>query len=237
MMLRNVLVPMDGTPQAAEALPLARRFATANQGVVCLLRVVPELGTATATRPQLHTQAQAYLESISHRLVGDALQVATCVRVGDPATQIVEAAGALGADMIVMVTHARPRLPSDMLPSVAEEVLGLTRVPVALVRPGGRSLSCLNTVLVPVDGTPGASFALRAVAGLAHTTGARIVLLQVAVPVPAWLSADELGAVPGALIGPMWDSEAFQAAQTYTERLAHQLGRAGVRADGQAALG
>src|SRR5690242_5838589 len=90
MMLRNVLVPLDGAPQAAEALPLARTLATANQGVVCLLRVVPEVGTATATRPQLHSQAQAYLESISHGLMGDALQVTPCVRSGDPATQIVE---------------------------------------------------------------------------------------------------------------------------------------------------
>jgi nucleotide-binding universal stress UspA family protein len=205
--------------------------------LVYLLRVVPEVRTGTATGTRIRPEAEAYLEEISDALRGDGLQVTTLVRSGDPPTQILEAAQAIGADLIVMVTHARAGLPRTILPSVAEEVLGLTRVPVALLRPGGRSLSRLNTLLVPLDGTPGGSFALRTAAGLAHATGARIVLLQVAVPVPAWLSADGLSAVSTALIDPMWDPVALQAAETYTERLAHQLGRADVRAEGRAALG
>ncbi|HBY95093.1 MAG TPA: hypothetical protein DEP84_14225 [Chloroflexi bacterium] len=61
--------------------------------------------------------------------------VTATVRFGDPADEIVSAAGEEGADLIAMTTHGRTGLRRLVLGSVAERVLHRVSVPVLLVRP------------------------------------------------------------------------------------------------------
>lgn len=223
----SILVPLDGTAQAAVALPLARALARGLDAHLILTRVVPDTLAAVA--------AEAYLERIVPELASDGVEARSSIHFGRPEEAIVHAATTEQVGLIVMATHGRSGLQRAMLGSVAEGVLTHSKVPLVLLRPGGKRVTHIQTLLVPVDGTPGGSLALGSALTLARRLGARIVLAQVAVPTPTWIAGDAMGA--GVYIDPAWDDEALTSAQVYVDSLAKRLQAAGVQAEGRAMLG
>jgi nucleotide-binding universal stress UspA family protein len=106
------------------------------------------------------------------------------VAVGDVATEIVRAAAAVGADLVVMGTHGTGGFQHLLLGSVAEKVLRKAGCPVLTVPPRVRATSTLpfQRLLCPVDfGDPS-----RAALGLARALAAEgdsdLVLLHVLEP-------------------------------------------------------
>lgn len=78
--------------------------------------------------------------------------------------------------------------------------------------------------------------ALSAALGLAKAGGARVVLLEVAVPVLLWLFASEGGTLLAANVDPSWDTEAREAAAAYVGGLARRIGQTGLQAEGRAEI-
>ena len=236
-MPETILVPLDGSPTAAVALPVAKTLARTVHADLLLLRVVRDEDQGPERDRREMEDAQRSLARIAAELAGTGLQVSTLVRRGAAAEEILGAAAERRANLVVMATHGRSGLPRAALGSVAERVLAGSPAPVVLVRPGGRRVAHVRTVLVPVDGTPGGALALSAALGLARAAGARIVLLDIAVPVPLWLFASEGGALLAGTIDPSWDLDAQRAAATYVDRLARRISQAGVEAEGRAEIG
>ena len=235
-MFRKIVVPLDGSPTAAAALPAARTLAKAAQADVLLVRVAPATDEGPEQGRQV-AEAERSLARVATELAGAELRVSTQVRHGAAAEEIVGATREQHGDAVVMATHGRSGLPRALLGSVAERVVASSPVPVLLVRPGGQRMTRLETLLVPVDGTPGGALALSAAIGLARAAGARIVLLEVAVPVPLWLFASEGGALLAANVDPSWDTQAQEAAATYVGGLARRIGQTGLEAEGRAEIG
>jgi hypothetical protein len=52
---------------------------------------------------------------------------------------------------VIVRTHGRMGIERAVLGSVTQEVLAGSRVPIMLLRPGGRRISHINKLLVPVD--------------------------------------------------------------------------------------
>jgi nucleotide-binding universal stress UspA family protein len=234
-MFQKLLVPLDGTAESAVVLPLARMVAEATGAHLRLLRVIAPPGArAEAAEP---AEASRYLVRIREELQPARLQVETAVRQGpSPGTEIEQEARNWEADLIVMATHGRSGLRRAVLGSVTQHVLTHTTFPLLLKRPGGHRVTRLTTLLVPVDGTPGAALALGMAVPLAQATRARLVLLQVVVPAAAYLVQDITGAASLAL-DPAWDEEALAAAQLYVRGLAVRLQGIGLVAEGRALLG
>jgi nucleotide-binding universal stress UspA family protein len=234
-MFKQLLVTLDGTPESAVALSPARSLATASGGEITLLRVIPSDESVADDTPQM---AQEYLDRIARELAGAGARVDTMVRRGDVATSIEAAAAFLDADLIVMATHGRGGLGRVILGSVASRVLSQSPVPVMLVRPGGRRMTHLKRLLVPVDGTPGGSVALGVAVELAGMAKADIVLLDVVVPIPAYVYTDPsgIGMYPG-FPDPEWTDEAQASAKHYVDNLAARLQRAGIPAQGRTDTG
>ncbi len=175
--------------------------------------------------------AEAELERIAAELRGDGTSVAVIVSGGDPADEILRAVAAQGADLIVMRTHGRSGVSRAVLGSVAEHVLSRSRVPVVLVRPGGRRLNALQTVLVPVDGSPGGAVALGTAVGLAKATGAALKLIEVVVPIARYIYSD-FGWGGAVYVDPAWDEDALASARIYVAGITARLRTAGVSVDG-----
>ncbi|HEY3061904.1 MAG TPA: universal stress protein [Chloroflexota bacterium] len=229
-MFERILVPLDGTPQSAVALPLARTLARACHSQITLIRV--------AAAPAEREEAGRYLAKIAGELQAETFTVATQVWSGiDVASQLLWAIGEAEADVVVMSTHGRSGIRRAVMGSVAESVVSQSRVPVLLVRPGGKRSTNLRTLLVPVDGTPGGALALGHAVGLARSTGARLVLLEVVVPIPLWLYSAGLGAAPNVPIDPSWDDDALRSAQSYVDALARRLRDVGIAAEAKAGAG
>jgi len=144
-MFRTILVPLDGSSLAEQALTPACRIAEKFGSALLLLRVVTlertlpslpmltprgESEAATSPRP-IMDEAEAYLTGLS--LPATVRPVRTQVLAGAPPEMIVATAAASDVDLIVMSTHGRTGLVRLLYGSVAEAVLRGASVPVLLV--------------------------------------------------------------------------------------------------------
>ncbi len=229
-MFKNLLIPLDGTTDAAVALPAARTLARATAGELTLLRVVPPRSLGADT-PALE-DARTYLAAIAAELAKGGIVAHTVVRQGTSAAdEIVRDAVTGGADLIVMATHGRGGLQRALVGSAAQGVLAHSSVPVMLLRPGGHRMNHLHTLLVPVDGSPGASLALSVAVPLAQATGARLVLVQVVIPGLQYYPEGPLR------VDVDLDEDRLASAQQYAAGLARRIERAHVAAEGRTVLG
>lgn len=232
-MFKNILVPLDGSPQSNVALPLARTLARDFGASVTVLRVVP--WPAVEENKEATIAATDTLRRIAQELRGNGLTVRDVVRHGEPAEEILAQCRAQHADLILMRTHGRAGLERAVLGSVAQQVLKASAVPVMLLRAGGRQISHIRTLLVPVDGSPGGAVALGTALRLARSCGAGLKLLQVAVPISTQVyMAYEYGGM--AYVDPAWDEETLAAATTYVNGLVKRLQDSGVQVQGEATM-
>jgi nucleotide-binding universal stress UspA family protein len=224
----NILVPLDGTAESNTALPLARTVVKETGGAVTLLRVVRPGDAAMAQ------EARAELGRIVVELTGSVGRVhSAVVESSDVAGSILDSIDRLRIDLVIMRTHGRAGLNRAILGSVTQDVLASSAVPVMLVRPGGRRITQLRKLMVPIDGSPGGSLALGTAVELSRTTGASLKLLEVAVPAASWMyPGDGYGGM--AYYDPVWDEEALAGARAYVDGVVARLRAADVEADGAA---
>lgn len=138
--MQRILVGYDASPQAEKALALAVMLARATGAKLALAYVVPPIVVADAPAPQLAElidQQQAWgermLQQAAERLRAQVGPVETLVKVGGPGHELAEAAGALGADLVVVGSHGRGVLGRALLGSVATRVLHQSPVSVLVV--------------------------------------------------------------------------------------------------------
>ncbi len=171
--LSPVLVPLDGSKNAENAMPMAVFLANAYGAPLHLIHVADSGETHSALDLE---KAAALFEGYAHSLMAhhsvDAGYHASLL-AGKPANVILEALTATAvrpaARAIVIATHGIGGLKASLIGSVADKVARATTVP-ALVVPGigPASLPSSNPVVVGVDGSEMAECGLsqaRTIAG------------------------------------------------------------------------
>jgi len=144
--LRRILVALDGSALAEQALPLAIELAAAAHAELVLLQAVPELlpmhrPSPTIDFPALgHAQALLYLHDVAERWHACEIAILPEVASGEPAQAIVDAAVSEHADLIVMATHGYTGVRRWALGSVADTVLHTSTTPLLLVRAQSQEL-------------------------------------------------------------------------------------------------
>lgn len=146
-MYQKILVPLDGSELAENALTQVRNLAGGGfVGEIILLNAVEIdlMGlSATHTRsmdlPALRKahfeKSQKYLEKIESQLSSEGIKVKTESLEGRPAQTIVDYSQKNGVDLIVIATHGYSGMKRLMFGSVALRVLHDSHAPVLLVRP------------------------------------------------------------------------------------------------------
>lgn len=143
-MLKHVLVPLDGSQLAEDALEHARTIVDPNGKITLVAAVdVPEIPiygyypTVTveykAALNEMVPQAKTYLESVAKRIASDHLTVAIEAEIGEPADVITAAAEKYHVDAIVMSTHGRSGWGKWLFGSVTNKVLSAQPCPVYVV--------------------------------------------------------------------------------------------------------
>jgi nucleotide-binding universal stress UspA family protein len=204
---RTILVPLDGSLLAEQALPLARRIAERAGSKLRLALVhqipLPPLdgsGAKLFTSIELASRKaeRSYLRALQARLRDQGVRLASAVSltgaVGPALAQYVQD---LGIDLVVMATHGRGGIRRAWLGSIADYMVRHLQVPILLVRPSEQGAAPEPTrgadqILVPLDGSPLAEEALEPAAELARAWGAELTLLQVVYPV-VFMSDEMLG--------------------------------------------
>ena len=137
-MYRNILVAVDGSTHSARAVEEAVDLAGSMDGRVTLISV----GTHPVVWPSPYqtTMSDAELEEVARAIVdqaaakvSDDVPVATLVRIGRPANEIVTRAREGGHDLIVMGARGRGAMTSLLLGSVSHAVLNQSPEAVLIV--------------------------------------------------------------------------------------------------------
>jgi nucleotide-binding universal stress UspA family protein len=146
--LRRILVPLDGSNLAEEALSLATSLARAQNAKLILVRALepPAMVPADPSMRDLTTPmatqlgavemqaAEFYMQDIAHELQRRNMVEQTVVILGDAAEVILDAAEINDVDLITMCTHGRSGVSRWVYGSVAEKVLHSAPCPLLLLR-------------------------------------------------------------------------------------------------------
>jgi len=212
-MFRSILVPLDGSDLAEQALPLAVSIAERAGAELTLLQVVPLPkdplaleGTWLSVDEQLELlqgNAREYLKDVARRLQAAAsgeprgLTPKRDTSVGEAAVSIVDYAGAIRADLIIMATHGRSGLSRWALGSVTDRVLQLGHAPMIIVRPQATApvssdrLPTLDRIMITLDGSELAEFIFPVATELGRLFHSELVLFRAAVlPAVSYTSPD-----------------------------------------------
>ncbi|HEX6939921.1 MAG TPA: universal stress protein [Longimicrobiales bacterium] len=169
--MREILVPLDGSPHATVALPVAQTLARLLDGTIHVLHVARR---SMPPRELLHALGLA-----PEALRGTILDVST----GSPARAIVDAAAQYRDAILVLCTHTGMEKPYGALGHVAEQVLRTSHAPLVLVQPDrGHRPWTIDRILLPHDGAPTTAAAFGPAARLALRAHAELVVLYVAEP-------------------------------------------------------
>jgi nucleotide-binding universal stress UspA family protein len=149
---RKILVPLDGMPAHEQALVIASRLARAWHAALHLVIVVPTAQTlsgheaATSVFMPLAKRAlldlaegegNEYLRKLGGELIGKGVSTTSQVIRGEPAASVIEAAEKVGADLVVMATHAKGPLGGFWSGSLTPKLLERLGRPLLLVRAEG----------------------------------------------------------------------------------------------------
>jgi nucleotide-binding universal stress UspA family protein len=235
-MFKRILVPLDGSLRAEQALPIAARIARASGGSIHLLEVISpviDYGGGFALAPMMTGQviesdmasANDYLKAVAASEVLAGIQTTTEVAFGIPAQYILARATPGEIDLIVLCSHGRTGFTRWALGSVAHTLAHESTVPALILRES-KSSSLLASaeatrpirVLVPLDGSELAEAALAPAISLAAALAAplrgALHLVQV---VRLYQTSAEEGFVSEL------NEEAVERAKTYLAQVTERL--------------
>lgn len=244
-MLRTLLVPLDGSPLAERALPIALDIARRSGGAVHLIRAHVPLAIVGATAEGVFTQdmlaADDALRNRAKRYVeerAEALATEWGVRVtgrcedGSASGVITEAADEVHADLIVLTTHGHGGFAPDWLGSVADAVIRNSHRPVLALPENDAHAGepfAPRSIMVTHDGSARAAAILPAARDLALVFGASVEVVRVVAP---FVPMDVVTTLTAERPDPYGiDAEAARA-KTEVDTIVKELTDAGVKAKG-----
>ena len=197
-MFRTVVVPLDGSHFAEQALPHALaivRGAGASLDLVHVHVLEEHKSARYSYDPSIDKEhqheEQLYLENMAKSLTSvSPVPWTAAVITGLDSEAILQRVHDRKADLIVMSTHGRGALDRFFLGGVADELIRQAAVPVLLVRPHDPAPSIgtepsLKHVLVPLDGSSLAESVLEPALNFMRLWEGRCTLLRVIEASPA----------------------------------------------------
>ncbi len=242
-MLRSILVPVDGSPLAERALPIALDIARRAGGTVTLLRAHVPLAIVGATAEGVFTQdmlaaddalrsrASSYTQDLAGRLGAEwGVRVDAVAEDGAPAGLITEVADRINASLIVMTTHGAGGFAPGWLGSVADAVIRHSHRPVlALPENDAHAHRAFTpkTVMMPLDGSARADGIIPVARDLALLFGAEIQVVRMVAP---YVPGDVASALAADRPDPYGIDAESAAAKESLDRVVAGLTEAGVKA-------
>jgi nucleotide-binding universal stress UspA family protein len=234
-MIRNILLPLDGSPFSEHALPMAVDLAVRSGARLHLVQVHEPPATQVypdglpvyderwdgAMRAQseeyLRSQAQACMEKAGISPVTELLD-------GSVTQALCAYAAEVGTDLIIMTTHGRGGISRAWVGSVADSLVRRAAVPILLIRPKEQELAWDRRgeerhILVPLDGSELSEGILDPAMTVGGMLGARYTLLRVVLPVP--FVADPQ--VAGVAFAEGGAEQSRRSALAYLEEVASRL--------------
>lgn len=180
-MFQRILVPLDGSARAEQAIPVAIRLARSSGGSIVFVSIVlppseiGDYGAEGEIRPiepgayeKRLTRAEEYLRHVTEKYASEltGVSVEQEVETGSAASTIFSVARLERIDLIVMCSHGAHALFHWVFRSIAREAVHRSPVPILVLKEKENTFLRLNQdqplrMLVPLDGSPLAETALQ----------------------------------------------------------------------------
>ena len=141
-MYKRILLPLDGSKIAEQALPHATALAKRFQAELILLKVLVPLSSNLNLPPGAAKTAEAatrelvgeYLDRVAASVQEKGLSITTVSKTGRPHEEIIRFAETEPVDIVVICTRGQSGLSRWLMGSVADRVARGVSIPVLLVR-------------------------------------------------------------------------------------------------------
>lgn len=170
-MFQRILIPLDGSKRAEQAIPVAARLAQASGGSIRLLQIVGETndweiyapGVALMRQTALEaevTSAKTYLTEVARSSCFEGIEISTAVCAGPVASHILTSAYEQESDLIILCSHGYTGFKRWALGSTAQKIAHSSSIPVLILRgqressPGGHEYDRSIRILAALDGSP-----------------------------------------------------------------------------------
>jgi nucleotide-binding universal stress UspA family protein len=137
---RNILVAIDGSPDADAALAHAAELARDQRARLTLVTAVPQVPAtallASGAAPPRSEVIKHYAEllRVAAGSLPEDVSVTTLLVEGPPARALIERSKSGAFDLIVMGSHGHGRLHTSLLGCVSQKVMQASPIPVLLIR-------------------------------------------------------------------------------------------------------
>ncbi|WP_323844225.1 universal stress protein [Microbulbifer magnicolonia] len=193
MPFKHILLPLDGSSMAEEAIAHALVIARNSAAEIHLLHVqksqsrTDEQSIDPVDWRLRRAELRSYLNQLAERISEQDIPVTLSIVEGRPAEQIVEFCEDHKIDLIVFTAYGRGGLSRFDFGSTAQKVFSGSGRSFMIVRPGERPAEDRETgyrrILVSMDGSPRSEWVACQVATMMRGQEAELILLQViAVP-------------------------------------------------------
>jgi nucleotide-binding universal stress UspA family protein len=235
-MYRTILVPLDGSKLAEQALPLAMSVAKRAGSMIRLARVHrpgPPPGGAEYQKAFRESEL-SYLDAVASNIkFAVDVPADTTVLDGAVAPALCKYAERVRAGLVVLTTHGRGPLSRLCLGSTADELIRQTPAPLLVYRPTPdnppKPHFRFRRIAVPLDGSDVAEEAIGPAAEMARIMDAGLTFLRIVEPVPVG-AADGLVYTPPALDTAFMDELVGQA-RKYVDHVATRWQGEGFRVE------
>jgi nucleotide-binding universal stress UspA family protein len=152
---RRILVPLDGSPYAETAIPLAEQLAREWNAGLSLARVAPALPEVETPLAEDHgirpysadprvRAAQIYLDRLARQSQYRDIHASVLIHI-DTAEALVDIVEKWGITDVVMTSHARTRLKNVILGSVAGALVQRLHVPLVVIPPSAMASASVRS--------------------------------------------------------------------------------------------
>ena len=188
----RILIPLDGSPLAEQALPYARAVAASDARFIPIAVAPPPesdrddvgriVGSVDEVLARIEGELREQLLAAARTWLGDDTDIRPIVTTGDPAEEILRAAATCTIDLIALASHGRGSMGRALFGSVADRVSRASPVPVLIVRPRDAPIEIspirIHRIVVPLDGSGLAANALPLAEALARRLDVPVVLVR-----------------------------------------------------------
>jgi nucleotide-binding universal stress UspA family protein len=178
-MYERILVPLDGSELAEQAIPYAEWLASKFNSEVILI-------TACLPGDSLERALTEYIERRAEKIQSLGIKTRSVCIEGEPAASIIDFAGKNAVSLIILSTHGRTGVSHWPLGSITNKVVQRSHIPVFLVRSSQPAKTPadkeLRNTLLTLDGSHFSEAIIPYVEKLAKVMDSEVVILRVVEP-------------------------------------------------------
>ena len=186
--VRNILVLLDGSKEAAQAIPMTKAVARSTKAQVTILSAIKEPITSRQRRTHhiVVDERKTYLKRVANDFIHNGIDAQYFIREGSISDATKQYIDEDGIDLVITTTRGKSGKPHWLDGGVSRKLVQMIDIPILIVKyreDGYPPASTVKRIMVTLDGSLHSEHILPYARALAQAFGSELLLMSVpAVP-------------------------------------------------------